>query len=79
MGLILRGVLKRNYELLVRKVVGGESRRQILIDARISSRVGPKGRTGQATKAPFGLCRYAGNQSVPPPCAWGLESDFPAK
>ena len=39
--------LKRNYELLVRKVVGGESRQQILIDARTSSRVGPKGRRGR--------------------------------
>lgn len=42
--------LKRNYELLVRKVVGGESPQQILIDTRISSRVGPKGRRGRPPK-----------------------------
>lgn len=39
--------LKRNYELLVRKVLGGESTQQIFIDARISSKVVPAGRRGR--------------------------------
>jgi hypothetical protein len=39
--------LKRNYELLIRRAVGGVSRHQILADARLSSRIGPAGRRGR--------------------------------
>jgi hypothetical protein len=39
--------LKRNYEVLVRKVVRGESPKQILTDARISSKAVPAGRRGR--------------------------------
>ena len=49
--------LKRNYEFLVRKVVGGESPQQIATDTRISSRVGPKGRRGRPRRlrSPFAV------------------------
>jgi hypothetical protein len=71
--------LKRNYELLVRKVVGEESQHQIFIDARISLKVVPAGRRGRPRRlrAAFAVTQAAKAFLRQAPGDWSLI--FPRK